>query len=270
MKKWFVGMISVFLCVGALVLPCTAAEQERGNTIVDHANLLTESEETELRTSLEEISVQYECDLVIVTVDSLDSKSPMAYADDYYDENGYGLGPDKSGVLFLISMEERDWWVSTHGKGITAFTDWGIDYIFSKMKDDLADDNFYAAFCTFTHYCNSFLEQAQTGEPFDSNNEVKEIDWVSTLGVSAFIGAIAASIVLGVMISKMKNVRPQPQARSYMIPGSLKITGAREFFLYSTVTRVKKASSSSSSRGGGSSTHRSSSGRTHGGHGGKF
>ena len=64
-----------------------------------------------------------------VTADTINGETPMAYADDYYDYNGYGAGADNDGILLLLSMEDRDWWISTTGYGIDAFTDYGIDVI---------------------------------------------------------------------------------------------------------------------------------------------
>lgn len=80
---------------------------------------------------------------------------------------------------------------------------------------------------------------------------------------------IAASIHVGKMKAKLKTVRRQLAANSYLKDGSLNITDSREMFLYSAVTRSRKKASSSGSSGG-SSTHTSSSGSTHGGGGGKF
>lgn len=50
-------------------------------------------------------------------------------ADDFYDYNGYGYGEEGDGIIFLISMEERKWQISTCGFGITAFTDAGQEYM---------------------------------------------------------------------------------------------------------------------------------------------
>ena len=62
----------------------------------------------------------------MVTTDSLNGKTPEAYADDLYDNNGYGFGTDCDGVLLLVSTEDWDWHLSTCGYGMTAITDDGI------------------------------------------------------------------------------------------------------------------------------------------------
>ena len=86
----------IFMVYFALVLlffpvsPVFAAED--APRLVDGADLLTDSEETALRDKLDEISERQQVDLVIVTTDSLEGKSPMEFADDFYDYNGYGFG----------------------------------------------------------------------------------------------------------------------------------------------------------------------------------
>ena len=40
-------------------------------------------------------------------------KTAEAYADDYYDYNGYGYGENDDGLLLLVSMGEREWAITT-------------------------------------------------------------------------------------------------------------------------------------------------------------
>lgn len=82
----------------------------------------------------------YRIDVVIVTVWSLDGKSSEAYADDFFDGNGYGYGQGNSGVLLLLAMEYRDWAISTCGDGIYALTDYGIESVFSQIAGSLSED----------------------------------------------------------------------------------------------------------------------------------
>lgn len=53
-----------------------------------------------------------------MTEESINGAEPMDYADDYFDYKGYGMGEDKSGILFLVTMSERKFWMSTHGDAI--------------------------------------------------------------------------------------------------------------------------------------------------------
>lgn len=239
--------------------------------LVDDADLLNQNQENALLTKLEDISQRQKCDVVLVTVNSLEGKTAQDFADDYFDYNGYGQGKDHNGVLLLVSMEERDWHISTTGFGITAFTDAGLEYLSQKFLPDLGDGDYNAAFTTYAEQCDEFLTQARKGNPYDVNNLPKEpLSWYWIPGAIA-IGCILSFIVVSGMKGQLKTVRQQTQATDYIKKGSLAITNAKEFFLFKEVAKVKKPKpKSTSGRSGGSSTHRSSSGRSHGGRGGKF
>ena len=237
--------------------------------VVDLADLLDNSEEADLLSMLDEISNRQELDVVVVTVNTLDGKTPMDYADDFYDYNGYGFGENRDGVLLLVSMEDRDRWISTSGYGITVFTDAGIEYISEKFLPDLSDGNYADAFTTYAELCDEFITQARTGEPYDTNNLPKEpFNVFSSLLISLAVGILVSLIVTGKMKGKLKTVRMQPAAEEYVRKGSMLVTESSDLFLYSHVDR--RAKSKDDDSGGGSSTHTSSSGSSHGGGGGKF
>lgn len=262
MKKKILAFFSMLLLCISMTFPVSAA----GERLVDDADLLSESEESALLNQLDEISERQDMDVVVVTVDSLGGKSAMSYADDYYDYNGYA--PD--GILLLVSMEEREWHITTTGYGITAFTDWGLENIANAFLDDLSDGQYYDAFSTYAEMCDDYITQAKAGEPYDVTT-APAVSEPFPLGrnllISIVIGVVVALIVTGIMRSQLKSVRPQRAASQYMIQGSMRVTESRDMFLYRHVDRRRREKNES---GGGSKTHRSSSGRSHGGRGGKF
>ena len=75
-------------------------------------------------------------------------------------------------------------------------------------------------------------------------------------------------LVTGNMRRKLKTVRKQDRAASYVRQGSMEVTRSNDFYLYSTVSKSAKPKNEDSN--GGSSTHTSSSGDTFGGSSGKF
>ena len=245
--------------------------------LVDEAGLLTGSEERELLNKLNEISERQQLDIVIVTVNSLKGASAMEYADDFYDGNGYGFGYERDGILFLINMEERDWYMSTSGFGITAFTDAGLEYLSGKILSDLSNGDYAQAFTTFAGMCDDYITQAKTGKPYDVHHLPKEpLRLLLYLAAALITGFVTALIITGMMRSKLKSVHGQTAAGNYVRNGSLKLTTKKDLYLYRHVTRREKpkqqntGGSGSTHRSGGSTTHRSSSGRSHGGRGGKF
>ena len=254
MKK--LTRILLALCLMALLSFQVLAATPR---LTDNADLLTSGEEAALEQKLNEISDRQGVDIVVVTVESTDGAEPVDFADDWFDYNDYRA----DGILLL---EDSDWYVSTTGYGITAVTDAGLEYMSDKFVPMLSDENYAEAFDTFADLCDSFITQAKTGDPYDSHNLPKApFNFVLNLVICLVIGLVVALIYTGKMKSELITVRKQVKADSYVTPGSLQLTGSRDLFLYTQVTKTERAQSSS-----GSSTHTSSSGTTHGGGGGKF
>lgn len=268
-KKISVLLFAIVLCLGTAI-PAFATETEgfadEYYRVVDMADLLTDSEETALIEKLDEISLRQNMDVVVATTEDLEGYSVTEYADLLYKQCQFGYGDSNDGLLLLISMEDRDWYISTCGYGITAFTDAGIKYIRNQIKPDLSDGNYAAAFSEYAELCDDFITQARNGDPYDSHNLPSEPLSLIWIPIAVIIGFVIAKIIVGNMKSKLKTVRKQAAANSYVRNGSMNVTESRDLFLYQTVTRAEKPKNNSS----GSSTHTSSSGTTHGGGGGKF
>lgn len=276
LKKFAVLFSAVIMCV--CCSPAVSAENT--DKVVDEADLLTDSEESALEEKILEIieKYDYEYDIVIVSADSTDGKSVTAYADDFYDYNGYGYGSYYNGVMFLLNMEGRDWYISTCGKGITVFTDYGIDQIGNTVLPYLKNGDYYDAFEEFADEADRYINKYETdGKPYDKYGSssprqslAEEYGYGSLFLTSLVTGLIIALIVCLIMKAQLKTAVKQFGAKSYIKPGSLNVSYSRDIYLYKNVTKHKIESSSGRGSGGGSSIHTSSSGRSHGGGGGKF
>lgn len=263
MKK----LISALLLLLCLVTAVSAAEgfAEDADRLLDWAELLTESEKQALAAKLDELSVRQEMDVVILTTDGVQG-GIAAYAEQMYVRGNYGYGREKDGLILVISMEERDWYIATHGCAITAFTDAGVAYIGEKITSDLSDGNYAAAFDTYIGLCDEFITQARNGAPYDIENLPREPLSLIWIPVALLIGFVIAKLIVGSMKRKLKTVRFQAAADSYV--KDMNITDSRDLFLYRTLTRTARSNDDERS---GSSAHRSSSGgSSFGGSGGKF
>ena len=285
MKK---KLICLLLCF--VLLPVCAVRAVNDPSlprVVDEAGILTDSEITSLTDTIGQISGEFQMDVVIVTVNSIGYKSAQDYADDYYDDNGYGAGSDYSGVLLLISMDDRQWWISTCGDAIYAITDYGVQALFSEMKPYLSADRFYEAFESYLDALPQYFEAFADGDPIDSNigfydgsdsyspGTAEDVVFYDD-GESSFLGNTLISLVIGLVVgliailimrSSMNTKRPQHSAGDYLKQGSFQLTVHRDMFLYSNVSKTPRPKETHS---GGSSVHRSSGGRSHGGGGGRF
>ena len=282
MKKTSNRLRSLFAALAALVLaaalavPAFAVEGGFADLYYrmnDSANVLTEDEDNELEDALEELSLRQSFDVVIATIESLESvdyDSMEAYADDLYDSCQFGYGADRDGVLLLVSVGDRKWHISTCGYGITAFTDAGIQYLGEQMTPDMADGDYAAAFRTFVQWSDAYIDAARSGRPYDVKNLPREPLSLMYLFLALGIGLVLAWVVVGVMKSRLRSVAFQENAASYVREGSMNLTNSRELFLYRDVHRTERVEEKDSDSSGGSSTHTSSSGTTHGGGGGSF
>ena len=274
MKKKIWHGLFVLLCLFILMLPAKASSipaERQKPLLVDDAGLLTAEESTALLEKLEEISQRQQNEVAIVTVNSLDGKTAQAYADDYYDYNGYGYGENDDGILLLISMGERKWAISTYGYcHLTAFTDAGISYISEKLGPSLKKEKYMKAFTTYASLCDKFVEKAHSGKPYDVGHmPFKWLPWYC-VSISIVCGLVAAFFVVSSKRDELHSVAFEDKAHNYMKKNTLKMKESHDYFLYHTVTRNRIKSDSDDSSSGGSSTYSSSSGNTYGGGGGSF
>ena len=159
MKHKLICLILCLLLLPSLFLSVGAAEQY----VIDNADLMSSSEEAALEEKAQALRQEYGMDVVILTVDSLDGKRPQDYADDYYDYNGYAA----DGVLFLLSMEERDWYISTKGNAIYALTDYGIQQVGESALPYLKNGDYYGAFDAFLAALPTYFSAYSDGSPID-------------------------------------------------------------------------------------------------------
>ena len=267
-RKIITIIVSLILCM-TLALPAAAMDgEEHPPRLVDEAELLTDDEESSLADKLDAVSDKWQCDVTIVTVDSLGSKTATEFADDYFDYNGYGYGDNDDGIMLVISMESRDWAITTHAFGIEAFTDAGQEYIMNKVIPPLGNESYSSAFSIFADQCDVFLEKARAGEPYDSHNLPKEshaklyILWIIPCLIA---GAILAFVLTIKEKKSLKSVMKKAGAREYI--GKVEINEKHDKFLYRNLDKVLIHDDDDDS---GSSTHVSSSGETHRGSSGKF
>ncbi len=262
-------MKKLFCVLLVLLLLPVAAGASTAPRLTDDGDLLSSGEERELLEKLDEISRRQNFDVVIITVAGIpEGYTVRDYADDCYDYSGFR----QDGCLLLISMEQRDWYISTCGFGITALTDAGIQYIGEQLIDSgLSDGDYLNAFLTYARLCDEFVTRARTGDPYDVGNLPKEkTPWALITVIALALGCGMAFIPVTVMKSQMKPVRQKRDAGDYVQRNSLTLSQARDVFLYRNLTRTEIPKDTGSNGGGGSSIHTSSSGASHGGGGGTF
>ncbi len=242
-------------------------------TVADQAGLFTAEEAAALEQRAVALGEKYSMDISIVTTSDTQGKSSREYADDYFDYNGYGIGEERDGILFLLDYDNREAYISTSGSGIRYLTDERIERILDAVfNNGLTDgDNFGAANAfleTTEGYLAAGIPEGQYSEPEPVANTLSAVEAAVGAAVSGAFGLGFLSIIK----SRYKG-KPRPRIFEYR-KNSIVNIGITEDNLvnqYVTTRRIPKSPPPSSSGSSGrSTTHRSSSGRSHGGGGRKF
>ena len=231
--------------------------------VYDYAQVLTTDEEEELRNDINLFIANHNMDMALVTVKYHNKSNTMNYADDFYDYNGFGIGPNYDGVIFVVDFTfgYTDIWMSTTGKAINYYTDSRIDSILDAVSLK-KNSGYYEMLSTFIAESNYYAKQ---GIPTYSDNYYDSgINWKTIIIWSLII----PSVIVLIFILKNKMIKAATHAGEYLVKDSVVINKRDDRFIttHTTSVRIDDSSSSSGSRGG-SSTHRSSSGRSHGGGG---
>jgi uncharacterized protein len=260
-------LIFVFLIL-IPVIKVSALEQKN---VKDYMNYLKESEVIELQTIIEGVTKDYNLDVVVVITEDTKGKDSMTFADDYYDNNGYGVGGDYSGILLLINMDKRETWISTTGRAIDIFSDNRIDDITNQVTSELSKGNYNNACNNFVNAVRNYAElgvpQGQHRvevEPVVKTSYFQRILYMIKF-FPVYLGALIIAIVATVIASLSSKGKVTINSRTYE-DGSFVLDETRDDFIRESVTKTKIQTSSNNK----SSTHSGSSGRSHGGGGGKF
>ncbi len=279
LKKWFFSFLAV---CAALFLFCGFDSQEK--KVYDDGGLLTEAEEKRIQKLLVSGAQNTEQDLVIVTTYDNGGKEARDYADDFYDEHGFGYEKENgSGVLFLIDMDARTIYISTAGTAIEKYTDMEIEDTLDAIMPSMRSGNYEEA-------CRTFISEAVVclnGGDADENGYYDEktdrfverpadSGWKRALSFKRLAilfsvsAALAAFTVL--IISWKRKTRMSVNGGTYLKAGKVDFREKRDQFTHTTVVtrHIPKDNGGGGSGGGHSSFHTSSGGHSHGGGGRSF
>lgn len=241
MKKKLLSLLVVLTLAVGLSVPVFAAQTQETPTVLDLADLLTDQEEQELKTKAEDLAEKYQCGVYLLTLPDYKSvvnvNDAYAAADEIYlNQTDWGVGSDRSGVLLMLSMSERDFALMSHGYGNTAFTDYGKKELSQKFLDDFREDNWAQGFEDYVDTCGVMLQKAQTGEAVDvtSNGHSRMYGIVASIGIAFLI----ALVVVLVLRSQLKSVAKKTEAAAYITRGGVRMNNSYEHYTHTTQVRV--------------------------------
>ena len=139
-----------------------------GDRIVDNAGLLSDTERRALAALLDSVSLAHNFDIVIVSEKSIGQKTPEAFADDFFDNNGYGLGGGQDGSLFLQVTGSRDIHVSTAGRGIKTLRPAAREKLLSDAAKHLKKGETYTAYRAVVADWDKYLKLEAKGKSYNA------------------------------------------------------------------------------------------------------
>ncbi|QIK70569.1 TPM domain-containing protein [Erysipelothrix sp. HDW6C] len=280
MKKLFTLLFMCLFFVFTTHTVRAETQADDGVRVIDDARIITESDVATLQAEVEAFIKHHNMDLVIVTTNDAQGKTSEAYADDYYDYNGYGIGSDYSGALILVDMDNRMVYISTTGRMINYLSDERLDRILDHMTPKVSKAKYTDAFQIALTDIGTFVELGFDDGSNTFPEKVKEeVDPITTTLGGAATGGIIAFFRRRSLTKKYNPTIPGFNLASHYnaeyMPGEAEteLIDTNTSSAYSPLPRATYRSSSatrSRSSAPRSTTHRSSSGRTHGGKGRGF
>lgn len=274
MMKVTKRLTSAFCAIIITALSCVTFFAESEQKLIDDAYLLSSYEQDEITQALEDASAQTGWDMIIYTnYNGIDEYDIENYTNEYYDNHGYGIGDNKSGIILNIDMSSRQMYVITKGDVMYYISDERNDDMLDAIQYELIDDNYYDACETFVQYTVDYYEQGKPTSGTFTNvkiNEKKDHPITYSLihyGIPSFvIGALIALLTAFLVNRRYKN-NGKENIYDLKANSSTMLTRKDDIFLTKSVSVTTIESSSSGSSGG--SSH-SSGGSSHGGGGRSF
>ena len=271
-KKIFTAIMSLFMILSFSVI---SLAEDKAIYVSDEAYIINNDELEILNQKAERISLKYGCGVYIVVMEdylsypgisefaNIEDTAEKFYLDDYF----LGLNDDKSGIMLMLSMAERDYILYAHGYGNIAFTDYGKDYLADSFLYHFRDDNWYLGFESYLDTCDEMLAAAFNGAPVDVGTVIISLRArIIGIAICFVLGFIIAYFIKKLLESRLSSVSEKHEAFNYTSKGGLNLTEQQDCFTHMTQARVYdppvKQNTSGGSRGGTTTNSRGSSSKS--------
>ena len=263
-RKQSFSAVSLLLLLFVLNVMLVNGEALR---IFDEADLFSQTEIAELDDMAYALLNMYDMDVVVVTTNDTNGKSTENFADDYFDDNGFGAGDNLDGVLFLLDMDNRGAYIATSGSGVLYFTDQRIENLLARISDSgLGEGDYFRATREFLNGAEDYLA---SGIPSNrTSNEKNSLTFIE--GILSFLVGIAAAVIFFFMTKSRYKMKSATKVLAFRENSVVNMSIQEDNLIDTVLTHriIPKPTSNDSSTK--SSTHTSSNGTTHGGGGTSF
>ncbi len=256
--------------------------------VTDAAGILTEEQARALDQKAAELSQSLNFPVYIAVLQNykdFTGGDVNNCATDLYTYYDLGVGPNRDGLLLLLSMQERDYSIITHGfYGNYCFGDHNLDLIESAFLDNFRGNDWVGGFEDYLSVTGDILrtaaahglttdqeDQSFRGLTYTGNTYRYGVTGKMPAGLKLAIGlgvpCLIALAVCGAFKAQMKTAVERRTAEEYVVPGSATLRIREDRFTHRTETRTPIQTSSGSS---GRSSFGGGGGGGFSGHSGKF
>lgn len=252
-----VGLGVLFAIAGFTIRSGQESVGERANQeclteerVFDEADILTDEQENVLREQIAQKEAETGEDIVLLLINDPDHTSEEAmrdYAQNFYEENGFGWDkPNGDGIIYADNWAEdyqgyKYCWLCTTGKAVEALDSGDIDDVIDLTNETVNDDP-YGAYQTMIDAAADRMAPAKTTDFFG--------------GILIALLAAAILTVIFLILQLLGNKGKMTTDRStYVQKDSVHMNQKTDRFLRSHVTRVKIEHDTDSGSGGGTGGH---------------
>lgn len=114
--------------------------------VFDTANLLDEDSIDKLEAEALQYVQKYKMDIVLVTTANVGGRTAKEFAEDFYNEYGFGTTERMNGTLVLIDIDNREFYILTTGDMIYHLRSSRLNTILSKGSNYIQNGDYYFAF----------------------------------------------------------------------------------------------------------------------------
>ena len=278
-RRWLAVACTLFLVA---ILPLASADHL---LVEDDAGLYTPAEIRQMEELIEEMRVKYQMDIGVLTTYAVPSgpdSVTVAYADAWYEDQGFGMGEDRAGVLFLLDMTNRFNYLSTAGTMADYLNDHRIEELLSSADEDLRAGRYGNAMLSQLNKLKSFLRAGieEGSFRYDVRTGQRLTGLYNKLTLFEFLAALVCAFTAGGALFAKVLSRYTLRGKTYRYSLGLEnvqldLQQDEAQFLREHVTRTRIPDGDGGGGGGGgggrgSGMHTSSGGMSHGGGGHHF
>ena len=158
------------------------SQRRKAARMVDNAKVLSTENKNMLNSKLDLASSARNADISILTLkNEVNDNNILSYAEKYYKDNNFGLGPSKDGVLLVMDFGTNTWAIYTSGRVVNALPDEAKEYMTNDFLPVIKEGDIYSGFIRYINLCDKMLANYDSGLTYDEGLVPKKEKLLETL-----------------------------------------------------------------------------------------